>query len=373
MAKLTSGEFPSVKSLALGAFNSELLINSGVVPRVAVTAVDGGTDASQLYTVWRSVEDGRLDLVYILNRGPSSTFYLSFSVSGKSVPYILDAWTGTQSRLLTYVRTDSGISASFTLATQQSTIVAFRSSSEESDDPLHVVSSSSNLARIYLDGNGQIVGLIDDANSASVLLSSNKQVNVPPLSLSSNNTSTLLPTINIKTWNLTVQSYAAPNTLSTSSVSGNLTSIPISTPLRSLVPWTRIPGLERASGIGTYRAAFTIPEKNGIHDISYTLHFSGKVLNTLRVWVNGALLPAVDIAAPADGRDITPLLRDNEENQITVEVSSTLFNAVKARMNDLKSVGMGVRVPRYYTQVQYAEFGLIGEVTLKSLRRVVLS
>lgn len=60
-------------------------------------------------------------------------------------------------------------------------------------------------------------------------------------------------------------------------------------------------------------------------------------------------------------------------NEAVIEVSSTLFNAVKTRMGDLRSVGMGVRVPRYYTQPGYAEFRLVGKVVVRQWRRVRLA
>ncbi len=61
------------------------------------------------------------------------------------------------------------------------------------------------------------------------------------------------------------------------------------------------------------------------------------------------------------------------ENEIQIEVSSTLFNAVKERLRDLRSLNMPAKVPKYYTQVQWAEFGLLGEVFLRGFRTVIIA
>ncbi|GAB1316814.1 hypothetical protein MFIFM68171_07024 [Madurella fahalii] len=71
--------------------------------------------------------------------------------------------------------------------------------------------------------------------------------------------------------------------------------------------------------------------------------------------------------------DVTHLLITDGENEAIIEVASTLFNAVKARVSELRSAGRGVQVPRYYTQVGWKEFGLMGEVVVKGWRRVALS
>ncbi|KAK3388042.1 hypothetical protein B0H63DRAFT_392879 [Podospora didyma] len=375
MLALTSGKFPSVKLISnTKAFSPETLQNAEVFPRVVADAISGSaSNASQLFTQWRSKKQYNgdlLDMVYVLNRGTASTFSISFTTSEIAVPYVLDAWTGEQTRLITYLRTGQGIKTTITLAQQQPIILAFVTpATDDALIPLYVVAHSDNLDRFRENQEGSIECLVSDAGVASVLLSDNKEVEIPAL----NNTAPL-PTATLGPWKLIVESFAAPEALSTANISPNKTIITVASPLQTLVPWTKIPGLERVSGLGIYRTSFCLPDLAGNNSsLAYTLHFTGAVLHTLRARINGQLVPAINPSAPGEGTDITQFLRaGGVDNEVVVEVASTLFNAVKARMNDLRSIGLPVHVPKDYTQPAYKEFGLLGEVKIKTWRRVVL-
>lgn len=372
IARLTNGTFPTVRAISIADFGPDTMVEAGILPRVSITSTEGATNASQLFTTWRSDPDNGSDIVYLLNRGRETTFYLSFATSEKVAPYVLDAWTGEQEPLVAYTRSESGISAVIKLAEQQSTIFAFTAiAGDQSEVPLYVVSRSANIARLRVNGKGQIEGLINDAYDASALLSNNVVVDIPQSEPGENPSP--LPTLLLGPWNLTLENFAAPAVLNTTSVLSNITTVSAPSPLQTLIPWTKVRGFERSSGIGTYRTSFDPPSGAGAAAMNYTLHFTGPVLNTIRVSVNGELVPAIDPAAPAEGRDITELLTTETKNEVVVEVTSTLFNAVKARMGDLRSAGMGVHVPKYYTDVQWADFGLVGEVVVKAWRRVLLT
>jgi hypothetical protein len=69
--------------------------------------------------------------------------------------------------------------------------------------------------------------------------------------------------------------------------------------------------------------------------------------------------------------DITNFLVPGE-NHIRVEASSTLFNAVKARVEELEYVGIGPLLPFLYTEIPYQPYGLVGPVKTRVLRKVVL-
>ncbi|KAK3684141.1 hypothetical protein B0T22DRAFT_383697 [Podospora appendiculata] len=382
MATLTSGGFPSVKVIPPARFSSERLQEAGILPRTVPGVADGPANAtSQLVTQWRSDSKKGLELVYLLNRGVKATFDISFAVGENAVPFVLDAWTGEQTHLLTYLRTREGISTRITLSQQQSAIFAFMAlnTTEQADVPLYVVSRSANIGRLKVNLHGQIEGLIGDTDETSALLSNNNQVDV--LSISNpGSTPAPLPTVKLGPWKLTLEEYAGPAKLSTSSVLTNMSTNSIASPLKTLVPWTQIPGIQHSSGVGTYQTTFSLPSatnitgglSNGTGSMAYTLHFSGRVINTMRVRVNGVILPAIDPSAPDEGREITDLVKGDGTDELTVEVSSTLFNAVKARAGDVKSIGLGIHIPKDYAQVGWKDFGLLGEVTIQSWRKVVL-
>lgn len=135
----------------------------------------------------------------------------------------------------------------------------------------------------------------------------------------------------------------------------------------TLKPWSEISGAQNVSGVGTYTATFNItrvPSKDSITVLQF-----GPVLNTIRAWVNDKQLPAIDIY---DARvDISDFLVKGT-NTLRVEMASTLFNAVKARVDYVKANGIGPAAPILYTSVGWQKHGLVGPVSIKNLRKVSL-
>ncbi len=93
------------------------------------------------------------------------------------------------------------------------------------------------------------------------------------------------------------------------------------------------------------------------------------MLNTLRVWINGALVPAVDLSHPVS--EVSDWVRPGP-NEIRIEASSTLFNAVKARLRTPTTATEVPDHPEYFSKPGYARFGLVGPVVVQFLRRVVI-
>ncbi|KAK0613195.1 hypothetical protein B0T14DRAFT_410679, partial [Immersiella caudata] len=367
MARLVSGAFDTVRVVSPNRFNAQLLIDAEILPRLFAESIEGAANASQLYTVWRSEkqEHGERHLVYLLNRGASSTFSVFFSVGAEMAPYQLDPWTGEQSPVPRYLRTFDGVSVTLKLAKGQATIIGFKQRTDDAPS-VSVISLSSNFGRVFYDSTGNLVAYAHDTLEGVALLSNNAEFIAPEIS------GTLPAPVILGPWQLSVESWSAPTTLTTASVAANRTVITVSTPLTTLVPWTKINSLQRVSGIGTYRTTFTLASRSEGLELGYTIHLTGQVHNTVRVWINGHLVPAVDPAAPDEGRDISSFVKIGGDNQVVIEVTSTLFNAVKARMNDVRSISKGIHVPRYYSQVDWADFGLVGEVVVKSWRKVKL-
>ena len=365
MDRLRSRQFSNVQLLGYEQFNSEVLKGFGVLPRTTAAVVGGPSNASsQLYTQWRVDAKTKLQLVYVLNRGPKASFTLTFNGTRAQKPYILDAWTGEQSPLLAFDIVGDAVVTNITLLQQQSTILAF--SEGQNDSAIHVSSVTPPGARLWSRSGGGVEALLDGASSSDtyITLSNGTHLRYPAKNDSAASKNTLGP------WNLTLECQVAPAQLSTDNVTPDTTKHTIASPLASLVPWTKLPAAQHCSGTGTYRTVVSLPDLH-TDQTAYTLHFTGRVLHTLRASVNGAPVPAIDPSAPDDGRDISPLLKTGD-NEVRVEVSSTLFNAVKARLSDVQSLGMGPRVTKPYTEVDWAEFGLVGEVLIKSWRRVVV-
>ncbi|KAH8883752.1 hypothetical protein GQ53DRAFT_663304 [Thozetella sp. PMI_491] len=351
MANVTT-QYSNVKVLTAAEFSHSTLSDAGVMPR---TYIRSNNAPSQLYTFWRSDEALDLEIVFLLNRGPKASFNIIFDVPSAYYPYVLDAWTGSQSPLLVYNRSSAGLEISLVLSANQTMLLAFTPGKGEIP---HVSALSSNIAGLQLV-DGEIRATVSDGKQAYVVMpdGARKAVAVPSLCQSTPSTLT------IHAWNLTIESYQPASDLL--DVAGTRKIVKVGM-LETLLTWINIPGAEQISGIGTYESVFNLPAWNGsvVTSISF-----GPVLSTLRAWVNGQVVPAVD---PAEAiADITDLVIPGL-NYIKIEVSSSLFNAVKANLEELTSAGIAPNNPALYSETAWAGFGLIGPVVVKTLQQFAI-
>ena len=119
--------------------------------------------------------------------------------------------------------------------------------------------------------------------------------------------------LKLDSWNLTVKKYL-PGDHPTKTLF-----VKESVNLESLVPWSRIPGLETVSGIGVYKTVVELPEKVGRCMISL-----GEAADTVKIIVNGHTFLPDQITKKVE---ITNGILVGK-NQITIEVASTLNNAL---------------------------------------------
>ena len=103
---------------------------------------------------------------------------------------------------------------------------------------------------------------------------------------------------------------------------------PIDAGTVELIPWKDIPAAgPEVSGVGTYTASFTLPEGYG-PDNGLILSMESVSKNTVAVYVNGEKCGAVDFDSLKT--DISSYVKEGE-NEIKIEVSSTLNNRLLAR------------------------------------------
>ncbi|KAF4478574.1 hypothetical protein FAGAP_12315 [Fusarium agapanthi] len=346
-------KYPNVHVLKHGSSLNRALQTNGVKPRASVQNRSG---SGSLYTFWRSDVQRDVELVYLYNKGSDTSVEFAFETAKDAVPFVLDAWTGQQTPLLVYNISEGRLATTVSLKENQTAILAFSSHARKSD--IHIISHSQSCEKFQINSHGRIEALVGDGK-AEILLSNGDRKVVAGRRKST----TGLPKFKVGPWNLTVKSYGPSSNAST--VSTNITTIEAGK-LSSLRPWTNITGLEQISGIGIYRANFTLPKHCAGDDVATLVKF-GPVLHTLRAWVNGHLLPPVDISDAES--DITRWVVAGA-NEIKIEVSSTLFNAVKANLDTVKSIGFGPRDPKTYAEADYVAFGLVGPVTVRTLRKV---
>ncbi|CVK84497.1 uncharacterized protein FPRN_01978 [Fusarium proliferatum] len=353
ISKLKASKYSTIVFVKSADHLLNALGKLSVKPRVTM----GSDAAKDLFTVWRS--DKGAEYLLLVNKGSSATFEITSEVDQGRVPYKLDAWTGKQTAMASFKRSSGKIRFQISLEQGQTAIIAFTSGKSKTS----IISQSDNVIQTSYgsDGKEGISVILGDDNAASLTLSNGQTKKIPAASGREKKNAL---NIDIGNWNLTLESWApGPDEAKSASVK-KVMKLGTQTTLK---PWSEISGAQNVSGVGTYTATFNVtrvPSKDSITVLQF-----GPVLNTFRAWVNDKQLPAINIYdAQVDVSDY--LVKGT--NTIRVEVASTLFNAVKARVDYVKANGIGPAAPILYTSADWQKHGLIGPVFIKSLRKVSL-
>lgn len=323
------------------------LAAAGLVPRANF---QGGDDASDVYTFWTSDTTRGQDYVYLANRGASGSFDITFGVAQNKCVYSLNPWTGAQDQIVTYEASSSGIRLGLSLQQNQTAILLF---SGECENAVSVTSHSENVVAIR-ESEGRFEARLSDASEGYVNLSNGTTLAIPA--------GNATDPIDITSWTLSFEAYGPSEDFST--VENKITTISVGA-LERLAPWTEIPAINHLSGLGIYDAEFQVSWSPD--EVATLLHF-GPVLNTLRAWVNGHPVGAVDPFDPSS--DISRLVQSGT-NTVRIEVAGTLFNSVKTHLADILTGSEPVKTPDVYADAAWAKFGLIGPVTVEAQRKVV--
>lgn len=356
ISKLEGSKYSNVAFIQ----SSDDLLNAldrlSVQPRVKAVS----EAAKNLYTVWRS--DKGSDYLHLFNHGSSATFEITAGVEQSKVPHRLNAWTGQEVAMASFKRTSGKVTFQVSLKQGQTAIIAFT----EGKSKTSITSQSRNVIDALYNSTGKdgLTVLLGDTEAASLTLSNGQTRRIPAMSSSDKKK---LLNFDIGNWNLTLESWVPGPDETKSKSTKKLMQLGTQ---KTLKPWSEISGAQNVSGVGTYTATVQVPQvpQVPIKDFVTVLQF-GPVMNTIRAWVNGKQLPAIDIY---DAQvDISDYLVSGS-NTIRVEVASTLFNAVKARVDYVKANGVGPAAPVLYTSADWQKHGLVGPVSVKSLRKVSL-
>ncbi|KNG86833.1 hypothetical protein ANOM_004910 [Aspergillus nomiae NRRL 13137] len=295
---------------------SKQLKSLGVVPRVQLQT--SGT----WYSTWHSDADG-VDYLFVL--GDTVDTVGSVSVATAKRPYVLDPWTGSQTPVLEYQQKSGRTVVPLRLAANQTAIIGF--SGTPSNTSLYATQVPSSVVGYKYGNRTNNVQLHVSSGSTDQTLRLSNGKTISQLT-----TKDPAPGYQLTNWTLTVEHWERPDNLSDASiiaVKHNTTH-----ELTSLISWQEIPSIANASGVGYYTTTIPWPPTSKIADGAYL--FLPQTANAARVYMNGHRLPAFDFQAPK--LDLSAYLVSGE-NELTVEVPSTMWNYLRTMLGELYSAG----------------------------------
>ncbi|KAL2782982.1 hypothetical protein BJX66DRAFT_330911 [Aspergillus keveii] len=273
---------------------------------------------STWYTTWRESVSDDTKFAFVYNDGEASTGHIV--VSSDQTPYRLDLWTGASEPVLEYLQAHGKTRIPLALGANQTALIAFRSAPERSRAPaLHAVQIPSTVQGYTLSTNSSSsleLRLVTGTTDQPLVLADGRNHTVP-------NTSTAAGSFTLGNWSLTAEHWAAPANFSDASQVAS--KFNTTHHLDALVPWTQIPSLANASGVGYYSTSFEWPPAAGSADGAYLV--LPPVLHTLRLKVNGRQTPPLDYNAPK--LDIGPYLRTGR-NEVVLVVPTIMWNYIRS-------------------------------------------
>jgi hypothetical protein len=261
-------------------------------------------------------QDAGTNYYYLFNQS-TATAEQQISLTGDGVPYRLNTWTGEITPIADYQRSGDKVTVDVRLEPADATVIALTARRDGTfpgaPHPSHPVTTPHN------DGSvGQIA--LDDWTLGT------ESWTPGPSDLAGDTTRTTLPDVQL--------TAADDGTLPPWSEIGPDTGYPVD--------------LSDVSGVGTYTSTFTVG--SGWKDVRHSYLDLGAAVDTVRVWVNGKQLDPVDVQ-DLHHIDVGDAVRQGP-NEITVQVSSTLLNAVRVA----PGTGASGRARM--------DYGLFGPVTL---------
>lgn len=337
----------NVKSVVDAKELPNSLATAGIYPR---TALD---NQESWYVARRNDVVNGIDYIYIYNDGEANSSTVTFETSASAVPYVLDTWTGSEARVVQYTQTSSNIVMPIELQAGETVIVALKYS-KDLRPSLSVTEARGNVTSFITTESN--VTSVQRQGPATIKAASGKAWSF---------TSSPPQPVQLATWDLTLEDWHGPKNVTSTDVETRTTVHNISGV--TLQPWKDLgKGLEAVSGVGHYRTNFTAPvlKVKGSADSLGAILSLGPIFDTVRVLVNGEMMTPIDPVKPTV--DITDAIHWGSTNDLQIDVTSTLFNRIKAQGNTTLSVGHPVAYtnPKYKSS-DFLPYGLVGPVEVR--------
>jgi hypothetical protein len=333
-----------------------LLADLGITPRASLKC-----SSNPVYSVWRSAGD--IDYVYFFNdQNVSTTCTATLSVSQPITPYIYNAYTGSQTRLLTYSTTNSSLTFPLSLKSNETLLLALHHTS--TPPTCHFTSASPGIFSLTSSSSetnsssSSITALL--TGPATLTFPSNKTISLtPPNPLPSPTTLT--------TWDLVISDWhSAPDRYAIETEITNHTFR--NTTLRA---WKDIDAaMTNVSGIGYYSTNLVVPalssssfggdgDANANATLTAIIHLP-PIQHTARARLSSTALPPID---PTNPTLLLHNLTPGSSYTLEIEVTTTLFNRIKAD-RDVTWVAGQVASKRQgkYANMGFEGYGLVGVV-----------
>jgi hypothetical protein len=303
----------------------------------ALASIDVAPAASSTTGSIRTVRrvEGNVEYFYVFNEADEPvSARVALSGPSRGVPYLLDAWTGVVKPVAEYTRRGGRFETALELGASESAIVAIAPRHWLGGEAqLHATGTTAD--RVVRTRRG-LAARTGRAGHYETTLSNGRKART---------TAPELPdAMQLATWDLRVDDWqpARPGQRSdeTNHVEWTFDDV-------ALKPWSAIPEIADASGIGTYTATVTLPKGWKRADGAY-LDLGPVGRGSFRVRVNGASIGVANqLSDVVDlGSRLSPGM-----NSIEVELATTLINRVRVANAD-------------FADQARQDNGLLGPVTL---------
>jgi hypothetical protein len=285
---------------------------------------------------------------YYLHNDSDTPASATVSLSGPSggVPYSLDAWTGVVEPLAEYTLRGGRVETDLELGSHESAIIAIAPRSwlgyEAPEARLHATETTAD--RVVRTQRG-LAARAGRAGSFETRLSDGSPVRTTAAGLPD--------AIKLPTWDLSVDDWQPAKPGQRSDHTNHVEWAFKGTALK---PWSAIPQIADASGIGTYTTTLTLPKAWSRADGAY-LDLGALGPGSFRVRVNGKSIGVANQLS--DVLDLGSRLSPGK-NAIEVEVATPLINRVRVFQAD------------YANQLRQ-DYGLLGPVSLTPYADMPLS
>ena len=356
------------------------LSDAGILPSAGFE-----TPNKNILTYTQELEGRKHVFVYNMMYTQKDPFSFRLKIEGTGRLYRVDCWTAEVEEMGCFTQENGFTAADITMAPGAGVIYILDTTQEA---PLHAVRAD---CRVVLE-NDTLVAMPDKAGTYTFTLSNGTQKVI---------SSQACDDISIPVWDLCVEDWNEGERreivedrglgIVTHEYYYETEKTPIPVGETALLPWKDIPAVgEKVSGIGTYTAKVTLPAAWSDED-GAVLKIGSAGKCSAAVYVNGKKAPAVDIDELKV--DVSGLLQPGE-NEIKVEISSTLNNRLIARGYYELGQKISMQVAEnannanveqetdadgaaasslFNIQYRVRDYGMTGEVLLNTYRKYVVN